>query len=314
MFSMLAFFSSPRAVPLVEPEGTNAFYTWYFYGLGGIGGWVIFLLFALVAMIWLLYDSNNRQIRAVGWKIGVMILAGLLIPTMLYRFTVTSDAYTTYSILKAFGVETLIRQFPQYAALTYEMILGTLPPMTPYDEQVFYLGLLGGILAPVAAVGYYITFQGMIGCPNGHVYEAILGRCPQCTPPTPPIVDRFPISQGGGVQVERKKEYVTPPPPQRPAIQYAWLIDTRTQRRYDLFQNTTRVGRASECDIVLTDPSVSRAHAQIRESHGHCTLSDLDSKTGTLLNQKKIRTPMVLQNGDRITLGDTVLQFVSTRI
>jgi len=52
------------------PQGTNKFFEWYFYGLGGIGGWVLFFLLALAATIWLFYDSLKRRLPATGWKIG----------------------------------------------------------------------------------------------------------------------------------------------------------------------------------------------------------------------------------------------------
>ena len=103
-----------------------------------------------------------------------------------------------------------------------------------------------------------------------------------------------------------------PPKPSRPAVQYAWLVDITNNRRFDLFEGTTRIGRDSESDIMLSDPAVSRPHAQIRETHGHFTLTDMGSSSGTLLNGKKLRSPLVLQNGDEITLGDTVLRFVSS--
>ena len=106
--------------------------------------------------------------------------------------------------------------------------------------------------------------------------------------------------------------HTNPVKPSRPALQYAWLVDMTNNRRYDLYEDTTRIGRSGESDIMLTDQAVSRLHAQIRESHGHFTLTDLDSSSGTLLNGKKLRSPLVLQNGDEITVGDTVLHFVSS--
>ena len=90
-------------------------------------------------------------------------------------------------------------------------------------------------------------------------------------------------------------------------------MDIHSDRRYDLYQDITSLGRGEENDILIADPAVSRRHAQIRESHGHFTLSDIGSKSGTYLNGRRLRAPQVLQNRDEITLGDTVLKFVSSR-
>lgn len=300
-----------------EPTGTFRFFLWYFYGMGGIGGWLIFLLLALATLFWLYYDSQKRRLPANGWRMGVVILTLLLLPTILYRFTVTSVHTELYRIIRTLGpmcnVVDVLQLFPGIVASSCDALLRTLPPLTPYGEYVFYLGILGGILAPVLAIGYYITFQGMVGCVNGHVYDSALERCPRCarqesrptgwTTPPPQVA-------GPGQPGHRPSKPQAPP---KPTLGYAWLMDLSTNRRYDLVEGTTKIGRDAQNDIVLADPSVSRTHAQIREAQGHCTLADLDSRSGTLLNEKRLRTPQVLQNGDRIALGDTVLQYISSR-
>ena len=49
-------------------------------------------------------------------------------------------------------------------------------------------------------------------------------------------------------------------------------------------------------------------HAQIRHAHGTYTLTDLGSTNGTRLNGQTIQT-RELTDGDRITIGSTVLEF-----
>lgn len=296
-----------------EMEGTNSFFKWFFYGLGGLGGWLIFLLMALVAVVWVMYDSQTRRLPALGWKLGVILLSLLILPTILYRFTVTPVDYEIYQILEI---------DPEYCPPDLLLTSGfsdcdqlrkSLPPLTPYGEVIFYLGLLGGILAPILALGYGITFQGMKGCPQGHLYEKALeknpGQCPQCAAiDASRRVIPVPVQKPTPVQPPKPQ----PPKPSKPSIQTAWLVDQINNRRYDLCEGTTRIGRASENDIMLADPSVSRIHAQIRESHGHFTISDLDSGSGTIINGKRLRAPLVLQSGDEIILGDTQLKFISS--
>jgi pSer/pThr/pTyr-binding forkhead associated (FHA) protein len=112
--------------------------------------------------------------------------------------------------------------------------------------------------------------------------------------------------------IERPDPDPVPLKPSKPKVAGAWLVDLTNNRRYDLCQGNTLIGRSDKNDIVVKDPAMSRDHAQIRESHGHFTLYDMGSKTGTQLNGRKMRDRQVLQNGDEITLGDTMLKFVSS--
>ncbi len=66
------------------------------------------------------------------------------------------------------------------------------------------------------------------------------------------------------------------------------------------------LGRASECDLVLNQESVSRAHARFSRSGDDWTVTDLDSKNGVKVNTFKIET-QTLRDGDRIDLGTTRL-------
>jgi two-component system, cell cycle response regulator len=84
-----------------------------------------------------------------------------------------------------------------------------------------------------------------------------------------------------------------------------------------LVQRQLTVGRGSDCDIIIADPSVSRKHLQIccREivKSGEnpklkIVLRDLGSSNGTLINYASVRRA-VLKPGDKIFLGRTILKF-----
>jgi TolB protein len=70
---------------------------------------------------------------------------------------------------------------------------------------------------------------------------------------------------------------------------------------------TTRIGRERDNDIVILDPKMSRYHAQISMEAGHWLLADLGSSNRTFLNGVAINEPTPLQEGDRISLGETEL-------
>jgi hypothetical protein len=69
------------------------------------------------------------------------------------------------------------------------------------------------------------------------------------------------------------------------------------------------LGRSRQCDIVINDENVSRQHAEIRPRGGSWVLSDLGSTNGSSLNGQRISGPEVLQRGDEIELGTSVITF-----
>lgn len=74
------------------------------------------------------------------------------------------------------------------------------------------------------------------------------------------------------------------------------------------------LGRALEADVRVNDTQVSRQHAKVSAVHGdrpsttEYILTDLDSRNGTFLNGRRIRREK-LNNGDKITIGETILRF-----
>jgi diguanylate cyclase (GGDEF)-like protein len=83
-----------------------------------------------------------------------------------------------------------------------------------------------------------------------------------------------------------------------------------------LIHHQLTLGRGSDCDIVIPDPSVSRKHVQIScrktvengEEKLQVVLRDLGSKNGTFINyagEKRKR----LQPGDKIFIGRIILKY-----
>jgi len=81
-------------------------------------------------------------------------------------------------------------------------------------------------------------------------------------------------------------------------------------QRIELIEET-RVGRASDNDLCLLDPSVSRYHALITPYRHGFILQDLHSSNGTKLRQTLL-PPDLLQGllpGDLIEFGNTQLRY-----
>jgi small-conductance mechanosensitive channel len=68
------------------------------------------------------------------------------------------------------------------------------------------------------------------------------------------------------------------------------------------------VGRSRTCDLVLSDTQASKEHIAIELQAEGFVVTDLETSNGTKLNGQKV-TRAVLQNLDRIQIGDTVLVF-----
>ena len=69
------------------------------------------------------------------------------------------------------------------------------------------------------------------------------------------------------------------------------------------------MGRNSYHDIVIDDELASRDHAYIVIEKNKYKIGDMGSSNGTFLNNKKISSPKVLNDGDKISIGDTELVF-----
>jgi pSer/pThr/pTyr-binding forkhead associated (FHA) protein len=78
-------------------------------------------------------------------------------------------------------------------------------------------------------------------------------------------------------------------------------------RSYAL-DNEASIGRAAGCQITLDDTYASQIHARVFQRDGQWLVEDLGSTNGTWLNRHKVSGPMVLQRGDRLQIGNTVME------
>lgn len=68
------------------------------------------------------------------------------------------------------------------------------------------------------------------------------------------------------------------------------------------------VGRRQNCNIILTDASVSRRHAAMDMLNGQWLLTDMESTNGTFVNGVRI-TKKELHPGDAVKFGSTLCVF-----
>lgn len=78
-------------------------------------------------------------------------------------------------------------------------------------------------------------------------------------------------------------------------------------RTYPLAEEMT-IGRAAGCQVTIDDTYASQLHARVFQRDGQVFVEDIGSTNGTYLNRKKVTGPMVLQRGDQLQIGNTILE------
>jgi hypothetical protein len=84
----------------------------------------------------------------------------------------------------------------------------------------------------------------------------------------------------------------------------------RAGREKILAKGEISIGRAESCDIGLFgDNTIERLHARILKRGNHYYLLDAGTASGTYLNGRPVTRPELLQSGDAIKVGNSVLRF-----
>lgn len=81
--------------------------------------------------------------------------------------------------------------------------------------------------------------------------------------------------------------------------------------RYPLTDRPLVIGRGDDCDIRLTDHSVSRKHARIEPSPDGYRVSDQNSTNGTFVNDKQLDRATLLHDGDYLRVGNCIYRYLA---
>ncbi len=73
------------------------------------------------------------------------------------------------------------------------------------------------------------------------------------------------------------------------------------------------MGRATDADVLLMVPEVSRRHARFESDGEAVFITDLQSSNGTILNGQRIRESIEVRPGDRIDVGAARIVFLGSR-
>ena len=118
-----------------------------------------------------------------------------------------------------------------------------------------------------------------------------------------------PEAQSGRTMVYSNAERVAEPLEERGRARAPKVLLLLDGKRVVVGPSGATLGRGRQCDVVLSDPNVSRQHAEIRPRGGSWVLTDLGSTNGSRLNGRRIDGSEVLREGDEIELGESVMTF-----
>jgi pSer/pThr/pTyr-binding forkhead associated (FHA) protein len=111
-------------------------------------------------------------------------------------------------------------------------------------------------------------------------------------------VDRSAPTRGG-----TKAEQTTPPP----TTLVVYPPDGARPRTFRMATSMV-VGRDAASEVRLEDTYASQQHARVFAKQDTWYVEDLGSTNGTFVNDQKLAAPALIQPGDRIRIGTTVLE------
>lgn len=115
---------------------------------------------------------------------------------------------------------------------------------------------------------------------------------------------------GNGGMTEDQRTYVVRPQATQGEPKLVVSEGKEPGRNYEVRKDRITIGRSRESDVFLEDLAVSRTHTSInRQQNGHYLLRDENSANGTLVNGQRVSDHM-LEDGDKIQVGQTLLVFV----
>jgi general secretion pathway protein A len=101
-------------------------------------------------------------------------------------------------------------------------------------------------------------------------------------------------------------------PPAAPLARLLVKSGNRTVSERGLYPGRLIIGRASDADLRIQSPVISRHHCQIVTSERLCVLEDLNSSNGVFVKNQRVRRHN-LNDGDVFSLGSQQLMYVDER-
>lgn len=102
--------------------------------------------------------------------------------------------------------------------------------------------------------------------------------------------------------------------PLAPRVTQLTVISDPVPKVFELGENCVTIGRGLDNEVILSVDSVSSHHCQLEKRGADYWISDLQSRNGTFVNNKRITEEVLIQPGDLIQLGAALLRCASGEI
>lgn len=116
-------------------------------------------------------------------------------------------------------------------------------------------------------------------------------------------------TQVGGAPPAAASGTVVMPAPGAPQARLQVQGGSQAGQVFSLGPGVHRVGRSQDCPVHLTDPTVSRQHAELVVSTDGLSVRDLDSTSGTLVQGRSVKQAR-LERGQSVSFGTMTLEVV----
>jgi hypothetical protein len=116
-----------------------------------------------------------------------------------------------------------------------------------------------------------------------------------------------PAAPVGGAPVPARPAHAAPSaPPPAPVLRI--LEPVALAGRTVMVAGELTFGRAPGCDVQLDDTYVSQVHARVALTADGVVVDDCNSTNGTYVNRDKVHGPTPIRPGDRLQLGNVVME------
>jgi len=122
------------------------------------------------------------------------------------------------------------------------------------------------------------------------------------------IRDEQPAQPSSNTMVLARAGHEVAPPDSASRALLLVSTDGAAPVQFDLGGALISIGRASDNDVIVDDPEVSRHHCQLKLQHGAYSLADLGSRNGSWVNGQQV-SEVALGPGDSIRIGSTEITF-----
>ena len=200
-----------------------------------------------------------------------------------------------------------------YQGNTYSAVKEFIPLIIPARNSnlglILVLGSLGIFL--ILAIIFAAKRGGKKRCPQcGHWVDKNAEVCPFCGYSFISPKEDTAINENDSTIIEDIEDEKTRVVTKKHSAAWLTILDGPDKgKTFDVFNDRpTSIGRSEKNDIVLSDSSVSRAHAKISIKDGRYFIHDLASLNGVFVNDKKVDVSEI-RDGDTIYIGDVALAF-----